>query len=804
MALLLASPSLRSLFTASICHVSPICSVPAIGRHASCAGVSPHRRSSPSLPARASPLSQLQQQQQLRKPSTMAPVPSTMNAVQIARNGGVEVLEHKAIPVPTLGPGQVLVRNRFAGVNFIDTYFRTGLYPSPHFPLTLGREGAGEVVAAHASVTDLQPGTRVVYMTGPGAGAYAQYAAVDAAKAVVIPDSISDQQAAAVLLQGLTAWTFIHEAGDVQPGQWALVHAAAGGVGLLLVQMLRSVGAKVIGTAGSKEKCELARKNGAEWTIDSRNDDVVAKVKDITGGHGVDVIFDGVGKATFDADLQMIAMKGHLISFGNASGAVPPVNILQLGPKNVKLMRPVVNGYVAERKDLERYTSALFDLVASGNVNVAIHQRSKVSSHVYRVSAIQIQFPPFAIPFRLIVHAHLGLGLDRRQQLRRGLLSVALGVVVHPSPQVLAGLFHGELRLPLELLVGQRRVGSQVQHVALSAGNDLVLEVAANDGAERLDHLEDGAAAAGAQVPGLDAGLVLAEVVEGDEVALCQVDNVDVVADGSSVARGVVYYGGSQLLAVARRHLAQQGQQVVGHALGVLAHDAAGVGAAWVKVAQQGAVPLLEGLAGLLEVAALGVDAVGDDVLDHRLGAAVGVGGADRAVLGDGDHVGEARCVAVDGGRRGEDDVGDVVALHGPQEGDAAADVDALRVSPGRGKRATHLEGGEVNDAVNCRVLGKHVVKGLFVGHVDLVKVGPAAAEQLDAVDGDLGRVVEADDNDDIVAVLEQREGGEGANVARATWGTLAGGPHRKRVMAGECHVVPGDENRSHSHCALT
>lgn len=248
----------------------------------------------------------------------MAPLPSTMKAVQIARNGGVEVLEHRDVPVPVPGPGQVLVRNRFAGVNFIDTYFRTGLYPSPHFPLTLGREAAGEVVAAHASVAGLAPGTRVVYMAGPEAGTYAQYAVADAAKAVAVPAGISDRQAAAVLLQGLTAWTFIREAGNVQPGQWALVHAAAGGVGLLLVQMLRSVGAKVIGTASTPEKCELARKNGAEWTVDSRNDDVVARVKEITGGHGVDAIFDGVGKATFDADLQMIAMKGHLISFGNA------------------------------------------------------------------------------------------------------------------------------------------------------------------------------------------------------------------------------------------------------------------------------------------------------------------------------------------------------------------------------------------------------------------------------------------------------------------------------------------------------
>lgn len=241
-----------------------------------------------------------------------------MKAVQIAKNGGIEVLEHRDVPVPTLQEGQLLVRNDFAGVNFIDTYFRSGLYAAPSFPMTLGREAAGEVVAAHPSVpgASFPPGTRVVYM-GAVEGTYSQYSAVAAANAIAIPDALSTEQAAAVYLQGLTAWTFVREAGMVRAGQWTLVHAAAGGVGLLLVQMLRSVGAKVIGTASTEEKLELARKNGAEWTINS-NDDVVAKVKEITGGHGIDVIFDGVGKATFDADLEMIALKGNLISFGNA------------------------------------------------------------------------------------------------------------------------------------------------------------------------------------------------------------------------------------------------------------------------------------------------------------------------------------------------------------------------------------------------------------------------------------------------------------------------------------------------------
>ncbi|RFU77330.1 nadph2:quinone reductase [Trichoderma arundinaceum] len=302
----------------------------------------------------------------------MAPLPATMKAIQISKNGGPEVLEYNDVPVPTLAAGQVLVKNHFAGVNYIDTYFRSGLYPAPTLPLTMGREASGEVVAAHDSVSRFAPGTRVAYMAGAPSAGYAEYTAVNADSVVAIPDALSSEEAAAIYLQGLTAWTFIREAGEVKPGQWTLVHAAAGGVGTLLVQMLRSVGAKIIATASTDEKLALAKKYGADYLVNS-NDDIVSKVKEITGGHGVDAIFDGVGKATFDADLQMIALKGHLISFGNASGAVPPVNILQLGAKNVKLMRPVVNGYVSTRPDLERYTSELFDLVISKKVEVKIH-----------------------------------------------------------------------------------------------------------------------------------------------------------------------------------------------------------------------------------------------------------------------------------------------------------------------------------------------------------------------------------------------------------------------------------------------
>jgi NADPH:quinone reductase len=238
-----------------------------------------------------------------------------MNGIQISKTGGVEVLDYKSdLPVPGLQPSQILVRNDYAGVNFIDTYFRTGLYKGT-LPMILGREGAGTVVKSTSS--SFKEGDKVVYMANT-AGAYAQYSAIDERFALHLPSGLTTEQAAASLLQGLTAWTFIREAGEVRAGQWVLVHAASGGVGTLLVQMLKSIGAKVIGTAGSAEKCELARQHGADYVVQSRGDDMVARVKEITEGHGVDVIFDGVGKVTFDPDLEMIAVKGTIVVFGNA------------------------------------------------------------------------------------------------------------------------------------------------------------------------------------------------------------------------------------------------------------------------------------------------------------------------------------------------------------------------------------------------------------------------------------------------------------------------------------------------------
>ncbi|KAK4238670.1 hypothetical protein C8A03DRAFT_14887 [Achaetomium macrosporum] len=325
----------------------------------------------------------------------MPPIPKTMSGILIEETGGVEVLQWKTnLPVPELKEGEILVRNEFIGVNYIDTYFRTGLYPSSTFPFITGKEAAGTVVAVHPSVstpsshnnnTSNKPkeGDRVAYLAD---ATYAEFTAVPAALAHVLPPSLSTETAAAALLQGLTALTFVREAAGlprpgtstgtlgISSGPWVLVHAAAGGTGSMLCQMLAVHGAKVIGTCGGKEKCEVAKRNGAQWVVDRKEEDVVARVREITGGRGVDVIFDGVGKATFEADLEMVARKGTVVVFGNASGPVPPVDLFKLGAKNVKLMRPRLFGYIETQEELDVYTRELFDLLLTGKVNVKVHE----------------------------------------------------------------------------------------------------------------------------------------------------------------------------------------------------------------------------------------------------------------------------------------------------------------------------------------------------------------------------------------------------------------------------------------------
>lgn len=302
----------------------------------------------------------------------MASIPTTQKAVLINKTGGTDVLEYTTdLPVPALVDGQILVKNDYIGVNFIDTYFRSGLYPAPQFPYILGREAEGTVVKTGGGETyGLKEGDRVVWM---GEGAYAEYTGVAAKNAIKIPDGVPPKVAAAALLQGLTALTLVREAHAVKPGDWVLVHAAAGGTGLWLVQLLKAIGARAIGTASTQEKVDLALKAGAAHVINYSHEDVKTKVYELTDGAGVAAVFDGVGKSTFDLSLECVARKGSLISFGNASGAVPPVTISRLVAKNVRLMRPTVMNYIVTREEFEHYSNELFEFIIRDGLDARIH-----------------------------------------------------------------------------------------------------------------------------------------------------------------------------------------------------------------------------------------------------------------------------------------------------------------------------------------------------------------------------------------------------------------------------------------------
>jgi len=299
--------------------------------------------------------------------------PKTMKGVLIEKTGGVEVLEYKTdLPVPTPKEGEVLVKNDFIGINYIDTYYRSGLYPAPK-PEILGREAEGTIVSTGpGNIYNLKVGDKVVWL---GTTAYAEYSSVPAAKAYALPSSLKPSIAAASLLQGLTALTLIKEAYEVKKGDWVLVHAAAGGVGLMLCQLLKAVGARTIGTASTAEKIELAKKNGAEFMVNYKEEkDFVGKIKEITKGEGVAVVYDSTGKDQFDNDLEVVARKGTVVSYGNSSGAVPPFSLARLAAKNVKVMRPTLFNYIHTREEYEKWTGELFNFIIKGELNVKIHE----------------------------------------------------------------------------------------------------------------------------------------------------------------------------------------------------------------------------------------------------------------------------------------------------------------------------------------------------------------------------------------------------------------------------------------------
>jgi NADPH2:quinone reductase len=293
-------------------------------------------------------------------------------AIRIHANGGPEVMRWEDVPTPEPGPGEALIRHAAVGLNYIDVYFRTGLYKSP-LPTTIGMEGAGTVLAVGDGVTTVKAGDRVAYAGGP-LGAYATERVIAADRLVVLPGAIDFTTAAAMMLQGMTAQYLLRRTYRVQAGETILVHAAAGGVGLILCQWAKHLGATVIGVVSTAEKADLARAHGAAHVIIGHAD-LPGQVKRITGGAMVPVVYDSVGKDTFTASLDCLAPLGMMVSYGNASGPVPPVDISILSAKgSLFLTRPTLATYTTKRADLERVTADLFDVVAKGAVKIRVNQ----------------------------------------------------------------------------------------------------------------------------------------------------------------------------------------------------------------------------------------------------------------------------------------------------------------------------------------------------------------------------------------------------------------------------------------------
>ncbi len=300
-----------------------------------------------------------------------------MKAIQVSKVGGSEVLEFIDIPAPEPKPNEALVQIKAAGVNFIDVYYREGRYPAP-LPFIPGQEGAGVVTRIGSEVCHVQPGNRVAY-TGV-LGSYAEFAAVPADRLIHIPEKLDFNQAAAAMLQGMTAHYLSHSTFSIKRGQTVLIHAAAGGVGMLLVQIAKKLGARVIGTAGSDEKAKLARDAGADELIIYTKQDFEKETLRLTNDKGVDVVYDGVGKTTFEKDLKVLRPRGYLVLFGGASGAVPPFDLMLLTKHgSLFIARPSLHHHIGTRAELEERSTDVLQMIASGHLKLRIHKAYPLS-----------------------------------------------------------------------------------------------------------------------------------------------------------------------------------------------------------------------------------------------------------------------------------------------------------------------------------------------------------------------------------------------------------------------------------------
>lgn len=293
-----------------------------------------------------------------------------MKAIRVHEYGGPEVIRHEEVSLPEPGAGEARVRMEAIGVNYIDIYQRTGLYPQP-FPFTVGREGAGVVDAVGANVTEVKRGDRVAYAMEPGA--YAEYAVVPAWKLVPVPSNVDSRSAAAVMLQGMTAHYLAQDTYHLKKGETALVHAAAGGVGLLLIQAAKRLGARVLGTVSTEEKARLAREAGADEVILYTQADFAAEAKKLTNGEGVHVVYDSVGQSTFEKSLDCLRPRGYLVLFGQSSGPVPPFDLGRLALKgSLFVTRPTLVHYMSKREELLARTTDLFKWIRSGELKPRI------------------------------------------------------------------------------------------------------------------------------------------------------------------------------------------------------------------------------------------------------------------------------------------------------------------------------------------------------------------------------------------------------------------------------------------------